>query len=58
MKNSEKRGMKCSERRDGREELRDDAKIDPKVVMNLSMFKIDGWNSFATLESKSVGGIY
>ena len=32
-----------------------DAKIDPKVVMDLSRFKICGWNSFAAQQSKNVG---
>ena len=33
------------------------AKIDPKVVMDLSIFKIGGWNRFATQLSKISGEI-
>ena len=29
-----------------------DAKIDPKVVMNLSIFKIGGWNSLQPINHK------
>ena len=34
------------------------AKNDPKVVMDLSMFKIGGWEQFATHQSKFAGGIH
>ena len=34
-----------------------DAKIDPKVVMDLSMFKIGGWNNLQPNWSNFVGGI-
>ena len=34
-----------------------DAKIDPKVVMVLSIFKIGGWNSLQPINQKFVGGI-
>ena len=33
------------------------AKIDPKVVMDLFIFKIGGWNSFSSQQSKIVGRI-
>ena len=29
-----------------------DAKIDPKVVMDLSMFKSGGWNSLQPIDQK------
>ena len=34
------------------------AKIDPKVVMDLSIFKIGGWNSLQLINQKIVGRIY
>ena len=34
------------------------AKIDPKFVMDLSVFKTGGWNKFATHQSILVGRIY
>ena len=41
-----------NEKKKKREELRDNVKIDPKVVMGLSIFKIGGWNSLQTINQK------
>ena len=35
-----------------------DAKIGPKVVMDLSIFKIGGWNNFATQRSTVIENVH